>query len=477
MPSKNFIKLIFLPELKLIAGKYYRNFYILCLLLFISIISLAIGNSIIDYLRVKMDSPFIKFINVVIPWGITPDTLKLMEGNLMKRYLYDDVTIIYDGYSDFNLPDNKLTRLVYSRQKLYSFITNPSNDIILTKKNTFNDNKVCVIITEAVANELGYSNGDWPSYIYYNFDSKYKRYPIPVAAVVKQLPDKVDVLISNAFFKFRNAGYEMNNLNEILHKNYLRVFIPGTSVNINSLDMSEISITESFVKGRYFEKLGLVSNQDSLLFNSVLKQNPNAIRIYKYDLMTEKVYRPIDNISFSFHSLDSIRPFQSMLFKEHKLTVDMDTIEAKENFNFFNKLSSLLSIALILFSIIALVIFLTNTLVSHFDQNKKSFGTLKAFGLSNSFLILFYSIISLTLIIFSLHIVLLCIYIIGSPLLNIVMEIFNINVSLNKIKFNNYPYLYYLVSFLVLPTLIIFFTLKIKLGKSSPGDLIYGRED
>ena len=59
------------------------------------------------------------------------------------------------------------------------------------------------------------------------------------------------------------------------------------------------------------------------------------------------------------------------------------------------KLINLLAYALIIFSILSIIFFITNLILSHINSNKKNIGTLKAFGLDNFSIIVTYSFITL----------------------------------------------------------------------------------
>ena len=71
-----------------------------------------------------------------------------------------------------------------------------------------------------------------------------------------------------------------------------------------------------------------------------------------------------------------------------------------------------------IFALFSIILFIVNVLISHLNSNKRSLGTLKAFGLSNNLILILYSGITLFLIIVSFSIAYVSTQFIGQPLLN-----------------------------------------------------------
>ena len=159
----------------------------------------------------------------------------------------------------------------------------------------------------------------------------------------------------------------------------------------------------------------------------------------------------------------------------HLLEIDMRIIESKKNFDLFKKLADLLSFALIAFSILSLVLYITNLIVSHISKNKKNLGTLKAFGLSNNNIILIYSSISIVLIAISFVLSMIISELAGNTLIKLIANCFKIG-DASSLSYVSYPIHWLAAFFIVLPAIAIYLKLWWQLRKSTPGDLIYGRE-
>lgn len=153
----------------------------------------------------------------------------------------------------------------------------------------------------------------------------------------------------------------------------------------------------------------------------------------------------------------------------------MNVIEAKNNFNFFNNLSSLLSKLLLLLGMILMISIVLNHVLNHMDKNKPNLGTLKAFGMSNLSIITVYTIISgiliigITLISYILSVLFGPIF--AHQILNFSGIIVDSKESIFELSFG----WLILGAFIVLPIMVIFISIYSKTRNKTPGDLIYGR--
>ena len=479
MQTNQFISQFAFPEFYSVAGKKLINLLVLIFILTIALLALGIGNSTIDYLRLKMDNPFVKFITVTNEYNNSKylDLPALNASNLKSQFNYGEVTPIYYGYADFKKLNGKLENATYRKvttnEEFYKFISNSDNGI-LQSENTFKDNSYGVIVTRKYLQKLGFSEDSIPAAISFNLSNQL--ISIPVCAVVTQLPDLTDILISDRFYSaFKD--YDAINIETPEHNQYLKVFIPNLSeISPKDQQLGFYQIkNECCAFGLTILKNGCTDATND--FQQLILRYPNSIRFYNFDKIPNDnpSKGTVDRISFSFYNLDSVRPFQDYLLDNHKLAVDMDTIEAKENFRFFEKLSNLLSGSLIAFIILSIVIFITNLIFAHIERNKKNLGTLKAFGLSNRYIILIYTGISVSLIAIAFLISYVISVLIGDIVLNTVLTIFKINTVTDAIDFHSYNLVYLLSFFLIIPCAVIYYRLWSSLKYKTPGDLVYER--
>ena len=487
-----FLKLFSLSEFRSISGVWFSNLIILIVIFFIALIAIGLGNGTTNYLRVKMDDPFIKFVNIIRPSNFQGETDLLKDlkmDSIKNRYLYDTHLMVNLGYADFIATNGKIinatVRGVKKEDKFYEFVAN-SKDI--TDDNTlFERTDWGCIVTEGLLKKMGYKRTDSIAYLKYkyNIGGKDTIIPLPVAAIVKELPGYVDLLVSERLLAVFNGKYIDTcplDITSENHKIYWSIF---TKIDADKRRLGDLGFIEyeyqskSYVSG-YLMQVQRQLLEDDFDFNELMQQldTSNTIRVYDFTKSTLEAYRPFipDEISIVFKELDSVSAFQEYLYMKHKLKIDMNTIEAKENFNFFEKLSRLLSFALIIFSILTIVVFITNLVISHLEKNKKNLGTLKAFGLPNSYLIRLYSGISTVLITIAFLVSYFLSTQFGDLALKLILQFSQFQTENDTIVFELYPISILALCFICLPALFIVVKLFLSLKNNTPGDLIYERD-
>ena len=218
---------------------------------------------------------------------------------------------------------------------------------------------------------------------------------------------------------------------------------------------------------------------------SIMKEQfelEGIVRVYDYNVLDiniekTKMGKP-DTYTFLFNNPDDVISFDSWIETNYSIQLEESRMEAKRNFSFFEKLSHLLSLALISFSIISIIFFIINLLLSHINKNKRNLGTLKAFGLSNKYIIMLYTSITLLLVTISFVSAYILSSLLGQLLLRLYISFNNINTDnyLNLVEFANRDFLNTFILFVLIPTVIIIIRLFTFLYKVTPGDLIYERK-
>lgn len=480
MNKTGFIRYFGWPEFKSIAGKNGKSLVVLIAIIFISLIAIGLGKSATQSLERKMNDPFIKFVKVIKNFESPPVSKKDFDKKSLKQRFSYDVSNVFIDNSDFYDSDRKkkaaITLLIEQDSEFLNFLVSPESDVSLTDTN-FEDNEFGCVVTKRYLEKLGYNTLDVDYINYVNSNSKNSEVslPIPISGVVKQLPDKADVLISKKFYNYV-IGDECLDIEDDNHKTYLQFYLPDTKdIPEALLEIGYTRVSKDillFNKGTIINKYGIQNYQEER--KKVIDDFPTAIQFYDYHQIAcgTKSQDP-EYFSFLFNNVDSIIPFEKHLEK-YKLRIDMSTIEAKKNFNFFNKLSILLSVSLILFSVFSIYIFTTNLVNNHIDKTKRNLGTLKAFGLGNDSVIFIYTLISSLLVISAFTIAYLLSFLIGNSVLEVLIDLSNIVVD--DIKYTNINIIYLIVAFVVVPIFSISLRIWTKLKDATPGDLIYERK-
>lgn len=492
MQIGSFIKVFIIPEFKALTSNKAK----LLLLLVVVITSfwgIGFSSAIQFYLKKKMDNPFVRFITVTVTRGAKLEILTndLSKNENQKHFHYNNYTEIYTSIPNFQSTSLKqpdaYIRAVDKEDSLFHFLFYESDIMISHTPIDITNNETTwgIIVTEDYLRKLGYSNLN-VSYINYimPYGSVDQTVPLPVAAVVKQLPDYFDGFVSNKLLMAINGNFDKNPLDLSFHKSELCFFIATETVDIlkekikAEYDSIEFLENECQVNG---VRCLLQTNNPEYELEQIKSKfkNDSIIRTYNFN---DKVMPQIDlgkpsYLSIPFNSLDSISVFQKYIEGNHNLVrIDMNTVEAKNNFNFFDKISNLLSVLLTIFGSVLLITITLNTVLNHIDQNKTNLGTLKAFGMSNLSVTLVYTSISAMLIFIITSIGYITSFLLGNVIANIVARIKGMSVDPGTDLFILHIDGFLIFNFLILPVITVSIFIYFKLFNKTPGDLIYERD-
>jgi len=516
MSNFKFIKKFAKPELKFIAGKRYVNLIVLSVILIISMLAIGLGKGAVQYLDEKMNSPFVSFVNVKIPANSPYRNIKQLEKihnnnrkdtvSLSDSYGFNTPYPIYYRYANFwneRLKKNTLTKVkrVKEDDPIYKAIIDDPKNSSIVKDNDFKvDGWGCVVSHDFLQNDetkLTYDDISNIAYLKYrtSIDNKDKFINIPIQGFVKSFPDEVDMIVGKKLF---DAMFDKNYLVRLAHpdsaiaKNgYMQYYVIETdsllSNYLSKNDFKEIDIDGIIHNtGAMYKKSNLSVNEKKTLVSSIPKNNSyNVLDFHQPHLPIDQELKGTlegDNFVFEFAAdkFEKIEEFNSFLKKNtlddrKHLKIDMRIIESKKNFDLFNKLANLLSVALIAFCIFCLWLYITNLIVSHISKNKKNLGTLKAFGLSNNNIILIYSSISIALITIAFVLSYAISKLLGPEFIKLLASKWKIG-DASLLNYKSYPIYTLAAFFIVLPSIVIYLKLWWQLRKSTPGDLIYERE-
>jgi hypothetical protein len=268
------------------------------------------------------------------------------------------------------------------------------------------DIPVCgVIIKEStLENNLGYEDVDGVRRVPMLIDS-FIIYP-EIISVVDELPNLADVLISPHFYMLLREAFETTNFINTSTSNQMHLITEGIAENELDSEIRNV-ISKYNVESTGFEEVEIIADQkktvttvyftDFYSFNKIdtiyrdLKKNA-SFPIDKYTKWecnvgtTYKIKSPY-YLSFNFDKLDFVQDFEGHMANKYEVEISMDQVEQKENFALVSKLTNFISLILFGFSILSIVFYVNSLLRTHLEKIKTNLGTLKAFGLSNKFLI------------------------------------------------------------------------------------------
>jgi hypothetical protein len=447
-----------------------------------------------------MDSPFVTFLGVEIPYAKAQDQeyidslrSKLDNPTIRERYQISKYSFVSYWTPYFSSTTQRRTlakvRAIDTDNELYKFIYEKGL-ITSSQAKDLSTAEWSIIVTERFLKKLGYSKETYPAYLNYviGFSRGDALMPIPIAAIVSQLPNECDMFVTWKLYEAFERRYGDSNPlfpDQSAYKNQQRFFIPNQSEQTIKAQFkpetafSIIHEAETFETGVILEIIDSNGREEHLtelqgLFGKDVIEvyNFNAVG---YSVETDRAIT-FDNLIVQFDKLDEINEFESyMLADPIGLSIDMNDIEARNNFLLFSKISRVLSSVLTLISIAFIVTFLTRTITEHIDRNAKNLGTLKAFGLSNKNIAWTYSGISGVLILCIFIGALLLVFVSGELLTNFILRSIGVKMAKGEtlfiLPFNFLMILYFVFMPLVLITTILY----LKIRRQTPGDLIYER--
>jgi ABC-type antimicrobial peptide transport system permease subunit len=518
---KQYLKLLMAREAKEVLGKKGSNLWILTLVLLATFASIAFSEGSMIYLKDKMEDPFTNWVSIAkaIDDNSFNNFRDLLEQDANKRK-YDYSNVLMDQFTNYQMMGNG--RVQYPSVRFFGNINSQLVKAVLADDNiaegcTVNrdllfNKTMGFIITSNAAKNLGYEEGHLPTYISYMAGLKegadtlgiklelggFYAVPFPVLAVVRRLPNNVDMMSANFFYEQQHVNaanthpfdfiaheadylhtlhfYVANDIGEESFDNYVKSVIPDSlKARVQIYDDSERCKDLMTWKPGTIRKIDL---GDERLPRKAFQDVADAVEAHYDAYLVRRVHRLVYGteqaergsfISVEFNSLKHIREFETFA-KSNGIQLEMEQVNSKENFNAVTVMAGILSAAMVIFSIVCIIMFMVNMLQSYFQKVKRNIGTFKAFGMNGQELIQVYIIILISIVLTAVVIALLATWGIQGllPLLGIEKDGFNY-LSL----WNTTTYIATAVIFV--STIITVILVMTRLLSQTPGDLIYDR--
>ena len=517
---KQYLKLLMAREAKEVIGKKGFNLWLLSLVLVATFASIAFSEGSMIYLKDKMEDPFTNWVSIAK--STDEESFKNFRDSLFldeNKEMYDYKDVLMDQYTNYNIMGKG--RFKYPSVRFFEHIKTPLVDAILSKENIVKgcqidpslliDNTMGFIITMDIAKQLGYSEDYLPSYISYlavneGADSLGLKlvmndfYPVavPVLAVVRRLPNNVDMMSANFFYEQQHVNsdvtypfdfkyhepeylhqltfYVSDKIGETDFEQFAKANIPDSlKIKMQLFNVSDDYLDlKSWKPGRILK----IDLGDERLSRSVFQNLADAIeshfdmeevrRVHKLAYGQNKAERG-SFLSVEFKSLNHIREFEAFA-KRNGIQLEMEQVHSKENFNAVTVMAGILSAAMVIFSIVCIIMFMVNMLQSYFQKVKRNLGTFKAFGMNTLELTQVYIIILIAIVLIAVVIALLITWAMQGllPLLGVEKEGFNY-LSL----WNGTTYVATAVIFV--STIVTVVWVMTRMLSQTPGDLIYDR--
>ncbi|MFZ9046370.1 MAG: hypothetical protein ACO2ZZ_10935 [Cyclobacteriaceae bacterium] len=416
--SQNFIPLFQKGERAEIYGKANFNFKVLIAILTFTFCAIGGANLSLSYLEDRMSDPFVNLLSVDVPSSKASEADDLIRhlgaDSLKDRYNYASIT----NYVEFPVAFTGPSRSMWVKGRSIE-INNPILDRLVASDNLLigtgfqNDQELGLIVSRRLLDELGYKQ--LPTHVHMNFNNKLV--PIPVRAIVKELPE-LNYFIASPFFFFQRTqlggtAFDVESNRKLtlffnrdkddadaiqLRKDLVSFFGSNKKYLAWDADIFYRNNNESYLMGTEYTvdffgfRAEKSSDYDELVTDLKEQLKYDIIRYYDYEFnnVPSNFKIEADKIAINFASLEDVRAFQVYLYDNMQIEVDIAKVRDKENFAFVQVLTESISILLIIFSAISVCFYLYNVLRNHLQRIKPNLGTFLAFGLNPSYLFKLY---------------------------------------------------------------------------------------
>lgn len=525
---KEYHYLLMRREGRIVLGPNAANLWLLVAVILTTFLAISFSAGSMAYLKEKMNDPFTSWVNINLNKGKNLDILKRsLDSDTMRAYFG------FDGYQREVLSSFRCCYKDKEEWQVFStlYFEKMRSDFVaavLSEGNVIDglsiipdsiaENSIGVIITLEHLEELGYDRNHVPSFIDQPtfspgaedfgvslINNEYARAPMPLLAVVKRLPMNKDMMASRYLNKLITGGNYPFALNNRDYATNLDFFVP---IEVDNFSEDAILALLDDSLHRYVKEVLLCSERYQDMLRSWRKgkvwrvylidasvpitavnriehsltegfKEQGVVRVYSYDTDKEKknedenssARTDDDIISVHFNRLDSIRAFEHFVKDKTELQIEMTQVNSKLNFSAVSTMANYLTIALLLFSIISISIFVVNMMQSYFQKVKRNLGTFKAFGISTNELIKVYITIIIGIVLLALGIALAFVWLIELllPLLGCLKD-----GEFSYLILWNMKTLWAIIIILVSTGVTVFWVMRNQLRRT-PGDLVYDR--
>lgn len=529
-----FKELFYKSECQVLLGKNSRYFWWVFILFFITILAIGFAKDSLRFLDKQMADPFVRYVNAELV-GELADLERndyyqayKQDPDSAKEYLYSSIYEFakFRNYFESSsavpgrtvLPNDTLvgTILTYEDNNAVGHRFNVQNDFSIKPENNYS-----LIVTYHLFSEvLGHDIEKDPPFIRLSQEN----IPIPISAVVNQLPDKKD-FISTPYFRdnIREHVIQCFNTRDSLNKVYVifdinpaekdkicqkvaEAFTELKNMGISPYTEMTFKENENLNFDSYFKAYTLTYRPTSFVqiefrrklapeeqqvvfekfvatagITALLKEfnkEPSSVIKFYWPNLTYESSDPLSRqaICVSFTNLNRVKDFAKNFNENTQIELEMGMIKSLENYNFVTILTLSVSLVLIIFSFLSISFFVRNMIANHLSKIKMNIGTYKAFGIEIK--TIYKNMVFVFILTSELLALGVCIFIAKMDWLLWLVKLYNKDIS-NEFDFF-YIYDWEAVTILLLMLIVSYLSsawVINRLFRNTPGDLVYNRNE
>ena len=494
-----------------------------CIVLF-SLTAVVVGRAGLDGLRVKMEDPFTSLLSITagsMEYSNKYDEIRDLLDSCATHARFNAALSSGNYYSGWDFHTRTKERPYYAAVESFGFwkdrallgkilgaenlLHNVSGGDLWTADVYRNG----IIIDRDLFETIGCSEEELREKDVVIVEGSYV-FPLRVVAVVHSLPNRCRVYAEHTLVKsikdptannvlvpfetdealvLLNHEGPLGELEQELVDVFATAFEEPVEVELRPSSRWATHAYEAMVKrldGKwrrddlvyYQEKL------DTLEGRRLRNLQPGVLLDLRYRMLNEeRVFgngRPnsgdgFDHLTITFSNLDSIGHFQEHLLDALGVELDLQRVESQKNFGTVSRLSLFLIASLVMFALLAILLFLYDLLKSHLERIKMNLGTFMAFGLSEEFLMAGYLRILFRLLATVVVLVLLTLLLMQAVLLGLGAVGWSVSDMAEHVKVLDNGWLYLSLVALFISSLVICSLQLRRFLSRTPGDLIYAR--
>jgi len=509
MKKTSTFKSVFLKnEYNALRGRNYSTIWYLLLIMYITFLCFGFSKSALNYQKKLSANPFSNWINITYHTGnkaslglleevIQKDTFRT-RFHIKESYFYNMWMFSMLSKSGDTAISPFQARSIEPKSDIVKDLFQPAN---LIRKNfpdsvdAFSFEPNGIIVTERLLDVLGLDHRT-TSYISFRDVGLRNWVPLPVLAVVKELPDLADIVCTNTFYcKMMNSGfYDADNplyrlYIEDINRDSVLKLIPQIYQALEIEDPGNI-MCDSTLKGNnssvqnWLIEIG--NEGKNISFNSRNKQIEaiHELKEYHYgqffmlspDTICDNSGFSFENLAIEFFDLKKIRDFSEIIKEKYDIPLNMEVLTERENYLFAGNMALGAIIMVLLLSVVSVTIYISSSIRNHLERIKKNLGNFLAFGVKNQILIRLYIIVALRILITAMIPAFILSIVTGELFEKFILEsILILEKGENYFSLINHWFLSFVLLILFIAASRTFFSVR-NILKHTPGDLVYERD-
>ncbi|MCX6303723.1 MAG: hypothetical protein NT040_02030 [Bacteroidetes bacterium] len=493
-------------EFKAIAGRRYRTIAYLTGMLSVTFLCIGFSYQALEYQRKLADNPFSNWINIEVTRSVQDSSLNLLsdlrDPALKNRFLVKNI-YLSKGFGASFLDRNGVSsalplpkaRTIDPRSPIIADLLEPDNfSSSGPPGNVFQRDPFGMVVTDNFLKKTGFHR-DSVKYLSYGLYSD-NYIPVRLLGVARELPDHADVLCTDMFYIMKSYCYPGD-------KSYSKLFIETTEKKEAELFISILQkefqvapdsvvhdvqegITVLFFSNEkigtrqiFRDRLGNLYHLDGLRkyhfgqYTQLVKDTSGAMRDHWLEMKRNFNF---DYLAVEFNRLDKLKEFSDYIKKRYRVSINLETVEQRENFLFSLNMSFGAIILVLMIAGLSVLIFLSNSLRNHLDKVKRNLGNFMAFGANRNIIIGIYTIVVLKILLISMIIASALAWITGEWFGKYILKrVLILGEGQDFFSLFNLWFLIFSVAIIVAAVCKTLVTVRMLVFKS-PGDLIYERE-